>query len=44
MGLAIGLLLMVVAAVGFEYGRRAAAPVVTLDAALLARLAEETRR
>lgn len=38
MGLAIGLLLMIVAAAGFEYGRRAAAPVVVLDAAVLARL------
>lgn len=38
MGLAIGLLLMVVAAAGFEYGRRAAAPVLVLDQALLARL------
>jgi hypothetical protein len=43
MGLAIGLLLMVVAAAGFEYGRRSAAPVVTLDAALLARLSEDKR-
>jgi carbon monoxide dehydrogenase subunit G len=38
MGLAIGLLLMIVAAAGFEYGRRAAAPVLVLDEALLARL------
>jgi hypothetical protein len=38
MGLAIGLLLLVVAAVAFEHGRRVAAPVVVLDAALLARL------
>jgi carbon monoxide dehydrogenase subunit G len=42
MGLAIGLLLMAVAAAAFEFGRRSAAPVV-LDAALLARLAEEKR-
>jgi len=46
MGLAIGLLIVIVAAVGFEFGRRAATPVVTLDAALLARLARaaEDRR
>lgn len=43
-GLAIGLLLLVVAASGFEYGRRSAAPVLVLDQALLARLAGETRR
>jgi carbon monoxide dehydrogenase subunit G len=43
MGLAIGLLLMVVAAAGFEYGRRTATPVVTLDPALLARLSEDKR-
>jgi carbon monoxide dehydrogenase subunit G len=44
MGLAIGLLLLLVGAAGFEYGRRSAAPVVTLDAALLARLLGETKR
>ena len=38
MGLAIGLLLVIVAAAGFEYGRRTAAPQVVLDAALLERL------
>jgi hypothetical protein len=46
MGLSIGLLVIIVAAAGFEYGRRAAAPVVMLDPALLSRLAsvsEETR-
>jgi len=43
MGLAIGLLVVVVAAAGFEFGRRAAAPVVVLDAALLARLLEENK-
>jgi carbon monoxide dehydrogenase subunit G len=37
-GLAIGLLLIVVAAAAFEYGRRSAAPVVVLDSALLRRL------
>jgi carbon monoxide dehydrogenase subunit G len=44
MGLALGLLLLVVAAAGFEYGRRAAAPVVMLDPALLARLGEVARQ
>jgi carbon monoxide dehydrogenase subunit G len=37
-GVAIGLLLIVIAAAAFEYGRRAAAPVVVLDNALLRRL------
>lgn len=40
MGIAIGALLVIVGAAGFEYGRRAAAPVVTLDAKLLAKLLE----
>jgi len=44
MGLAIGLLTVIVAAAGFEFGRRAATPVVTLDAALLARLIEDAKR
>lgn len=44
MGLAIGLLVVVVAAAGFEFGRRAAAPTVVLDPALLARLVEESKR
>ena len=39
-GLAIGLLLIVIAGAAFEYGRRAAAPVVVLDHALLRRLIE----
>jgi carbon monoxide dehydrogenase subunit G len=39
-GLAIGLSLIVVAGAAFEYGRRAAAPVVMLDSALLRRLLE----
>jgi carbon monoxide dehydrogenase subunit G len=39
-GVAIGLLLIVVAATAFEYGRRVAAPVVMLDGALLRRLIE----
>lgn len=43
MGIAIGLLLLIVGAAGFEFGRRAAAPVVTLDASLLARLLEDRR-
>lgn len=42
MGLAIGLLLLIVAALGFEYGRRASAPVLVLDPALLARLAGDS--
>ncbi|MDR3417214.1 MAG: carbon monoxide dehydrogenase subunit G [Nevskia sp.] len=44
MGLSIGLLVMIVAATGFEFGRRSAAPVVMLDPKLLARLVEEARR
>ena len=43
MGLAIGLLLVVVAGAAFEFGRRAAAPLVVLDAALLQRLTREDR-
>jgi uncharacterized protein len=39
-GIAIGFLLIVVAGAAFEYGRRAAAPVVVLDNALLRRLWE----
>ena len=38
MGIAIGLLLLLVGIAGFSFGRSSAAPVVTLDAALLARL------
>ncbi len=37
-GVAIGLLLIVVAGAAFEYGRRSAAPVLVLDSALLRRL------
>jgi carbon monoxide dehydrogenase subunit G len=44
MGLAIGFLTIIVAAAGFEFGRRSAAPVVTLDASLLARLLDEAKR
>lgn len=43
-GLSIGLLVVIVAAAGFEFGRRSATPVVILDPALLARLAEEAKR
>jgi hypothetical protein len=42
-GLAIGLLVIVVAGAAFEYGRRAAAPVVVLDSALLRRLIDGAR-
>ncbi|HET8882822.1 MAG TPA: carbon monoxide dehydrogenase subunit G, partial [Solimonas sp.] len=38
MGIAIGLLLLLVGIAGFAFGRSSAAPVVTLDAELLARL------
>jgi carbon monoxide dehydrogenase subunit G len=38
MGLAIGLLIVIVAAASFEFGRRTAAPQIVLDAALLERL------
>ena len=44
MGLSIGLLVVIVAAAGFEFGRRSAAPIVVLDPALLARLTEEAKR
>jgi carbon monoxide dehydrogenase subunit G len=44
MGLSIGLLVVIVAAAGFELGRRSAAPVLILDPALLARLGEEAKR
>jgi carbon monoxide dehydrogenase subunit G len=44
MGLAIGLLLMLVGGAGFEFGRRSATPTVVLDQALLARLVEESKR
>ena len=43
-GLAIGLSLIVVAGAAFEYGRRAAAPVVMLDSALLRRLIEGAKK
>ncbi len=38
-GLAIGLLVVIVAAAAFEFGRRTAAPVIMLDAPALSRLA-----
>jgi carbon monoxide dehydrogenase subunit G len=44
MGLSIGLLVVIVAAAGFEHGRRSAAPILLVDPALLARLAEEAKR
>jgi uncharacterized protein len=44
MGLATGLLLLVVGAAGFEYGRRTAAPVLVLDASLLSKLNDIARR
>jgi len=42
-GLAIGLLVIVVAGAAFEYGRRAAAPLVVLDSELLRRLIDGVR-
>jgi hypothetical protein len=43
MGLSIGLLVVIVGAAGVAFGRRAAAPVVVLDAALLERLRERDK-
>lgn len=43
MGLAIGLLVIIIAAAGFEFGRRAAAPVIMVDPALLARAIADGR-
>ena len=43
MGLAIGLLVVIVAYAGFEFGRRSAVPTLVLDPALLARLGQETK-
>jgi carbon monoxide dehydrogenase subunit G len=42
-GLAIALMLIVVAGAAFEYGRRSAAPVIKLDDALLKRLIERAK-
>lgn len=44
MGIALGLLIVIVAAAGFEFGRRSAAPQVVLDAALLERLLRGEKR
>jgi carbon monoxide dehydrogenase subunit G len=44
MGLSIGLLVMVVAAVGYQFGRSGSAPTLIVDSALLNRLAEEAKR
>lgn len=44
MGLAIGLMIVIVAAAAFEFGRRTAAPQVVLDAALLERLLRGEKR
>lgn len=43
MGISIGLLLLIVGAAGVRFGRRTAAPVVTLDANLLAQLLDANR-
>jgi carbon monoxide dehydrogenase subunit G len=42
-GLAIGLLLVVIAAAAFEFGRRAASPTILVDNALLLRLIQKDR-
>ena len=44
MGLAIGLLVIVVAAAGFELGRRTAAPQIVIDPVLLVRLLRGDKR
>jgi uncharacterized protein len=41
-GLAMGLLVIVVAAAAFEHGRRTAAPILVLDAKLLAKLTKDS--
>lgn len=43
-GLALGLLLIVVSGAAFEYGRRSATPVVTLDRELLQRLIDGAKQ
>lgn len=43
-GIAIGLLLILVAAMAFEYGRNSAAPVIMLDNAVLERLLQERQQ
>lgn len=42
-GLSIGLLLIIVAAAAFEYGRRSASALVTIDSALLRRLLDNAK-
>jgi hypothetical protein len=42
-GLSVGLLVVIVAAAGFEFGRRAAAPTIMLDSALLERLLQSSK-
>ena len=42
-GLAIGLLVVVVAAAAFEFGRRIASPTIAMDSALLLRLLQEEK-
>ncbi len=42
-GLSIGLLLIIVAAAAFEYGRRSASSLITIDSALLRRLLENAK-
>lgn len=41
MGIAIGLMLLIIGAAAFEFGRRAATPTITLDASVLARLLDD---
>lgn len=43
-GIAIGLLLILVAAAAFEFGRRSATPVIVLDSALVKRIAVEAEK
>lgn len=43
-GIAIGLLLILVAAAAFEYGRHTATPVVVIDSAVLQRLLDEAQK
>lgn len=43
-GVAIGLLMILVAAAAFEYGRHTAAPVVVIDSTVLQRLIDEAKK
>lgn len=43
-GLSVGLLVVIMAAAGFEFGRRTSAPVVLLDAGMLRRLMQEENK